>query len=348
MVKSVLPDSAELDALFAPARHSRALLLAVSGGPDSMALLRLAAFWRDAGGAPPLHVATVDHGLRTEARAEAGQVAAAAAAVGLPHRLLVWQGVKPAARLQEAAREARYRLLAAHAEECGADMLMLAHHRDDQAETVLFRLLRGSGVDGLGSMRMLVRVGPLTLFRPFLDWPKARLVEICSALGQDFVDDPSNRDPRFARSGLRALAPSLAAQGLDAAALARLAGRAARASDALAGRAQTVALSLARPGEAGAQEWLDATPLRAEPEEIVLRVLGILLASAAGDGLRATRLRLDRLEQLTGKVIRALRDAAPLAATLAGARITLNAKGHLKLRPEGSRTRGLGAARRAR
>lgn len=184
------PAAPDAGALFAPLADARGLLLAVSGGPDSMALLALADEWRRDHDAP-VFVATVEHGLRPGSRAEAHAVAAACAARGLPHALLEWQGDKPATGLPAAARAARYDLLARHALEIGADTLVTAHHADDQAETVLMRLTRGSGPAGLAGMAALAPLpgfesAGLRLARPLLGAPKADLVALCRTRGLAF------------------------------------------------------------------------------------------------------------------------------------------------------------------
>lgn len=150
---------AEAARWFADLSACKALVLAASGGPDSTALCLLAARWRATlTDGPALLAVTVDHGLRPEARREAGAVKRFAAALGIPHRTLHWTGLKPETGLQEAARAARYRLLAAAAHRVGARHILTAHTLDDQAETVLFRLARGSGLAGLGAM---ARISPL-------------------------------------------------------------------------------------------------------------------------------------------------------------------------------------------
>ena len=333
---AALASPAEIARLLAPAKGARAIVLAVSGGPDSMAMLRLAAQWRAGGGAPPLFAATVDHGLRRDARAEAESVARWAAAQGLPHQILTWTGPKPKTRLQEKARDARYALLEAHAGAIGADFLMLGHHLDDQAETVLFRLLRGTGVDGLAGMEPLSPRGGLTLFRPLLLTPKTRLVALCKALKQPFIDDPSNDDPRFARTGLRKLAPLLAEEGLDAAALARLAARALRARDAIAHFTRDMMSRLdTEKTPVGLRASL--APLRDAPDEIALRVIGGLAANAAAPG---QAVRLEGLERLCAGLLPALAGRQRFRATLAGVELTLDAAARLTLAREKPRKRG--------
>ena len=191
-------------------RSAGPVLLAVSGGPDSSALMQAAAAL---GGA--VQVATVDHGLRPGSGAEADAVGRAAARLGLPHATLRWAGSKPGRGLQEAARTARYALLCAHAEAIGAGLVLTGHTRDDQAETVLMRLAAGSGTAGLAGMRAERVLAPgIVLGRPFLHLPKAILTAWCEARGIPYLRDPSNADLRFARGRLRATWPALEREGL--------------------------------------------------------------------------------------------------------------------------------------
>ena len=198
---------ARIEALFAPLARAKGLLLAASGGPDSTALLLMAARWAEQPDRPPVAAATVDHAMREGSRAEAEAVGGLARRLGLVHHLIEWRGLKPRSRIQERAREARYRLLGACAERIGADVVVTAHHADDQAETVIFRLLRGSGIAGLRGMEEHRGArGALTLARPLLGLRKAELIAFCEACGEPFANDPSNEDPRFARTALRRLA----------------------------------------------------------------------------------------------------------------------------------------------
>ncbi len=328
-----------------PGTPYRSAVLAVSGGPDSTALMGCAALL-DA--AIPLLVATVDHGLRPGSRAEAEGVADLAARFGLPHRILSWTGPKPAARLQAAARAERYRLLAALADEAGADLVLTAHTRDDQAETVLMRLCAGSGPAGLAGMapaRVLHGPGPVrvTLGRPFLDVPKARLVTTCEAHGWPFVRDPSNADPRFGRARLRRLLPLLAEEGLSAERLARLAGRLRRDEAALAQAAAAAFHDLQRTAPSGKTDpagegrlVLDGPGLAALPEAVALRVAGLGLEAIGGHG---PALRLERLERvLLGEVLPALRAGTACRRTVAGLLLTARG-GRLVLEPEPPRRR---------
>lgn len=176
----------------------RPFALAVSGGPDSMALMRLAA------GLKPV-VFTVDHGLRPESAGEAAQVGAWARALGLSHEVLRWEGEKPKAGIQEAARAARYRLMTEAAGRVGPRSLLTGHTLDDQIETVVMRRGKGSGPTGLAGMPSQSEIGEaVRLVRPLLATRKAALVAWLGSLGQAFILDPSNADLRFDRGRLRA------------------------------------------------------------------------------------------------------------------------------------------------
>ncbi|MCJ2017011.1 tRNA lysidine(34) synthetase TilS [Methylobacterium sp. E-065] len=300
------------------------VLLAVSGGPDSSALMHAAA----ALGAT-VQVATVDHGLRPDARAEAEGVAAAARALGLPHAILAWADAKPGTGLQAAARAARYRLLAAHAAAIGAARVLTGHTLDDQAETVLMRLAAGSGPAGLAGMRVERALAPgISLGRPFLALPKAALVAWCEARGIPYLRDPSNADPRFARGRLRAAWPILEREGLTPARLARLAERAARDEAALCIAADK-ALEAACLSADGPALRLDGTVLAALPDAIVLRCLDRALTRAG-----AAPRRLERLETLVlGWLLPALRGRVAVRRSLAGFLIATEPAGTVSLAP---------------
>lgn len=337
-------DDAERDTLFTPFLKYDAVLLAVSGGPDSTALAHLAAAWaavRAAQGlpAPRLVVATVDHSLRPEAAREAEAVAALCARLGLAHSILVWRGAKPLSGIQEAARAERYALLLHAARAQGIEALALAHTLDDQAETVLFRLARGSGLTGLGAMRPESRREDMVLLRPFLGVPKARLVGTLRQAGISFVEDPSNTDPRFTRPRLRALAPLLAAEGLDAGRLALLASRAARAEAALLAGVEQAAqdLSLAPWGPDGPVQ-LDLAGFKRLPEEIGLRLLGRAVDFKGHEGPA----ELAKLEALFAHLAAATTvEPAAFRRTLAGALVAIRGRVlSVSAAPERGKSRG--------
>src|SRR5207245_7672900 len=183
---------------------------------DSVALMWLAARWRGARKRGPRLIAvTVDHGLRPEAAREAREVKQLARSLGLPHRTLRWTGPKPKTGLPAAARDARYRLLAQAARAHGATHILTAHTRDDQAETLLMRMARGSGLAGLAAMARQAKREGVILARPFLQVSKSRLVATLTRAKVGFAIDPSNRDLHFTRPRFRALMPALAAEGCD-------------------------------------------------------------------------------------------------------------------------------------
>jgi len=179
------------------------LAVAVSGGPHSLALALLARHWVGAHGGRLVGL-VADHGLRAESAAEANGVAALLAGLGIPVRLLPL-GLAPGPALHDRARAARLAALLAAAEAEGAPWLLLGHHRGDQAETLAFRALRGSGPDGLAGMAP-ARVGPGALvLRPLLGMAPAMLEAVCAEAGLPPVRDASNADPRFLRARLRAV-----------------------------------------------------------------------------------------------------------------------------------------------
>jgi tRNA(Ile)-lysidine synthase len=346
--------TAETAALFAGLAAAPALLLAVSGGPDSTALMLLAARWRATlAQGPSLVAATVDHRLRPESAAEARAVGELAERLQIPHRILHWTGAKPCTGLQEAARMARYRLLAAAARSAGAAHVLTGHTLDDQAETVLLRLASGSGLTGLGAMaretpleesgeqdrrqqhaRPARRQSPLWIVRPLLDLPKARLLATLDAAGLASADDPSNRDPRFTRARLRQLIPMLAEEGLNPRRLARLARRLRRADAALE--------SFVDAAERADPAWKHAAPIRLDaesfirrPAEVAIRLLGRAIARVADE----QPARLGRLESLYEALAAAALAPRPrIRRTLAGALITL-AAGTLSIERAPPRTR---------
>lgn len=288
------------------------LAVAVSGGADSMALVLLAAHWAKKRGGEVMAL-SVDHGLRPDSAAEAERVGGWLAAQGIAHRILAWTGEKPRADLQAAAREARYRLLGEACAELGILHLLLAHHQDDQAETLLLRLGRGSGLGGLSAMALERPTAWGRLLRPLLTVPRARLEATLRERGQDWINDPSNANPAFARVRLRRLAPVLAAEGLSAERLAATARSLARAQDAVDAMVAEAAARHVVLDPAGYAR-LNPVALSRLPDEVGLRLLARLLLSLGGE---AHTPRLERLERL----YEGLRSGLETARTLAGCRI---------------------------
>lgn len=256
------------------------IAVAVSGGADSTALALLADGWaREQGGRAT--ALTVDHGLRPESAAEARAVGVALAPLAIAHDILTWTGDKPETGIQAAAREARYRLLEGWCRRKGVLHLLLAHHREDQAETVLLRLGSASGIDGLCGMPAIAERRHIRLLRPLLTVPGDRLRATLKARGAGWIDDPSNRNPDFQRVRIRTLMPALAGAGLGGARIAASARRLARARAALEAVTAELAAQAVTLHPAGFA-CVDAAALRAAPTEIGLRLLSQILRCIGG------------------------------------------------------------------
>lgn len=284
------------------------LAVAVSGGPDSMALALLADDWARARGGTVLAL-TVDHALRPEAAIEAAMVGRWLGAIRIEHRTLRHQGTKPASRIQETARHIRYELLVAACRAEGILHLLLAHHRDDQAETVALRLAAGSGDGGLAGMAGQRETAGPRLLRPLLDVPRDQLAATVRARGQPSITDPSNADRRYQRVRLRQ-------DGVDADELLARAGKAAaarvEAEHALAAAAAEL-VWVAPEGYA----LLDGAGMARLPSNVGLALLANLLRMIGSAGPYGPR----------GEAVARLADASRgwsrgmPGATLAGCRI---------------------------
>ena len=330
--------------LFADWKAAPAIVLAVSGGPDSIALMWLAARWRSTlARGPRLIAVTVDHGLRAEAASEARDVKRLARTLDLTHRTMRWTGEKPKTGLPAAARCARYRLLAQAARASGATHILTAHTRDDQAETLLMRLLRGSGISGLAAMARESERDGVLLARPFLHVSKSQLVATLKKAKIGFADDPTNRDTSFTRPRLRAIMPVLAAEGGDTRNLARLASRLARANQAVEvlvdGAERYLALRDREATRAGFDastfdaSTFDAKAFAAMPEEIRLRLLKRAIDRFGHEGpaeLGKVEALLAALDQAGAKQGKKRRPR--LKQTLAGALVSLS-DGRIRVEP---------------
>jgi tRNA(Ile)-lysidine synthase len=290
----------EIDRIFAPLADAPLIALAVSGGADSLALLVAVDRWRRRGGKKPsVVVLTVDHRLRKGSHNEALAVQRIARARGIKAGVLTRQGTRPSSDIEAAARGARYRLLVDACREARATHLVVAHHRDDLAETFLLRLKRGAGVFGLAAMRPSLPLGDVTLVRPFLRVPRARLTATTAAAKLTPVDDPMNADPRFDRARMRGLLPMLAAEGIDPAQLADTAMRLAEAAEAI-DVAATALLAEAVEADAIAVGWLTVAPFAAAARAVLLRALWRLLVAVGGDDYPP---RHDRLASLADALL---------------------------------------------
>lgn len=295
--------------------------LAVSGGSDSTALMVLFAEWlHREGRAAGLHtVLTIDHGLRPESVSEARAVAAQAARLGFHHATLAWEGRKPQTGIQAAARRMRYRVMGDYMRANDIATLLTGHTQDDRVETLLMRLARGSGLDGLAGMAPHLHFSDLGLtsagmdklqiIRPLLDVPRARLRASLQQRGLAWIDDPSNLSPEFERPRLRAARAHLDDLGLTDAMLALSARRLLRARRAL----DHVVQEFCSP-DAGAVRvdpcgyfTIDRARLQAAEEEIRLRVLGRVIAAAGGSHEWVS---LAKLEAIAASLFASRGDAA--------------------------------------
>ncbi|MGE4061762.1 MAG: tRNA lysidine(34) synthetase TilS [Rhodospirillaceae bacterium] len=278
-------------------RPGARLATAVSGGADSMALVLLLARWARENNAT-VHALTVDHALRDAAADEARQVAAWLAPLDIPHTTLRWaEGVAyrgRASSAQAVARDARYRLMMDWCMANGCSHLFVAHHADDQAETFLLRLARGSGVDGLAAMTPLVERGGIRLARPLLAVPKDRLVAYLRDIGQPWIEDPSNHDPNYGRTRLRAARTILEREGLSSGRLLATADHMRRARAALDYYVGELLARACTWDEYGVGR-VDLGQFLAAPEEIGLRGLARVLMTAGGQVYRPRFERLLRL-----------------------------------------------------
>lgn len=247
---------------------SSKIALAVSGGPDSMALAYCVKRW----GLRDCVALIVEHGLRPESAEEAACVRTRLLDMGVAAEILPWTHGDLSGRIHEIAREARYGLLFAACRRLGAGDLLLAHHSGDQAETVLMRLAKGSGIDGLAGIPPQQEREGIRLVRPFLGLTKERLIATCDAAKIAYVTDPSNASAKYARGRLRKILPLLEAEGLSVGNLTMLATRAREAKEAL-GFVTAEFLKTAARAEIGGTVCLKRQSLRDIPRAIALRAL---------------------------------------------------------------------------
>ncbi len=297
---------------FGPFERRPVVAVAVSGGADSMGAAVLVHDWANALSGRAIAV-VVDHGLRPESSDEAALVRRRLSEMGIESVALSWTGEKPSSNLQSAARQARYRLLAEYCAEQGILNLVLGHHQEDQAETFLMRLSRGSGLYGLAAMTLLQEQPDYRVLRPLLTLPKARLVRTLEMRGIEWVEDPSNRNLKYERTRFRTLLPALAPEGLPASKLAETAqrlGEARTGAEAAVSRALARSVSVHPAGIA----LVDPAPLQALPKDIALRCLARILTTFSGGDYGP---RLERLDSLYGKISAGL----TTGATLSGCRL---------------------------
>ncbi|MGF7162202.1 tRNA(Ile)-lysidine synthase [Rhodoligotrophos appendicifer] len=328
------PEAADLlggvERRFAELAGTSHIALAVSGGPDSLAMLALVDAWRSHRDdtAPRLTVLTVDHGLRPESAAEASSVKRQVEGRGLAHVTLRWEGRRAGGGVQEAARAARYQLMLDWCGQNGASHLLVAHTRDDQAETILMRLAHGSGVDGLAGMAASTNRGAVVILRPLLDVSRAGLGRVLQGTKLVAALDPSNDDPKYERVRMRRLLPCIESAGVTTAAIARTARRMAEASAALEEVAAGI-IAASCSLHAGGFVVIEPEKLAVAPREIIRRVLEKALRVVGG---------LDHppRHDAVMAVADQLRGGVEIATTLAGCRL-MTRRGHLFVAREWAR-----------
>jgi tRNA(Ile)-lysidine synthase len=290
-----------------------ALVVALSGGGDSMALALLADDWcRRHGGT--LTALTVDHGLRAGSDAEALAVGGWLETAGIRHRILAWDGDKPATGIQAAARAARYRLLADWARGAGAGHILVAHNLEDQAETFLMRAAQGAGMYGLAGMAPVSRRSGVAIHRPLLGVSGARLRQTLTQRRQQWIEDPSNSNPAFQRTHMRQLVALLGHRGMPATRLAALAGHFRAARTHLDGLAEAL-IAGAVICHAGGYCELQTEALGRAPAMVAIHALRQLLGEIGGRDYPAGGAKLER------GMRRLLDSGDERAFTLAGCRV---------------------------
>jgi tRNA(Ile)-lysidine synthase len=306
--------------------------VAVSGGGDSLALMHLLRDWAKRRGAAPPVVLTVDHGLQEDSSAHARDVMRWARKAGLKAHALRWKGAKPKGDVEAQARDARYRLMAQWCQAHGIDALYVGHTRDDQAETFLLRLARGSGLDGLAAMRAVSPCpadAAVSLVRPLMDLEREALRAHLTGRGQEWIEDPMNGDPRFSRVRVREALASLGSAGLTAARIADAAAHLGRARQALDAVTEAVLRRACRVQDNAI--LIEADALVAAPREVGLRALARVLMTVSGQPYRP---RFERLERLFDRIAQRRLGGG---CTLHGCKIAPQRGDLIKISPETGR-----------
>ncbi len=303
---AALNEAALFDTRFSKLSAFDGLVIAVSGGADSLALLHLLSKWRQRQtdrnhSTPEFKVATVDHGLRVEAQQEATFVAEQAKALGFEHVTLTWDGDKPASGVQEAARHARYDLMAAFGVQSWPDKrvaIVTAHTLDDQIETFWMRLARGSGLEGLTAMsdaRLLETHANVTLVRPLLKVARSELLHVLQARKLSWVEDPSNADETYERVRWRKAQATLEQLGLTQDSLALTLSRLARAEAALEDTLETFSRAVKLQLHDGMFSTFDLMPYQSASEELRVRFLSRLIGAYGGQAMPPRLVKVEAL-----------------------------------------------------
>ena len=281
--------SAVMDALWATNGRPNKMAVATSGGADSLCLALLANKWAQEHRVK-LYGLTVDHGLRKESAQEACFVHDVLSAHEIEHTTLVWEGKKPKTRVEEKAREERYRLLLSWCKAHHVPVLLIAHHQDDQAETFFLRLIRSSGVDGLSGMQPQILRDGIQIWRPFLAFSRKQIQDTMkNVFHQVWVEDPSNQSQEYERVRLRQFQENFDALGLTTAAVALSAKRLLRARMALEQVAQDFWTERVLRHEGGFI-FIDRRDFASLSEEIALRILAKAFMYVAENQARMSQL----------------------------------------------------------
>lgn len=306
--------------------HETAVAVGVSGGGDSMALLHMVSQWAmQQGRQMTVHALTVDHGLRPESRAEAEQIGEWVKSWPcVKHHILQWDHAngKPQSSVMESARAARYALMNDYCRANHIQTLCIAHHADDQIETFLFRLAKGSGLDGLSGMDENVFFNDLRLYRPLLKQTHADLIHYCQANDIRWVEDPSNHNVSYARPRLRKTRAILEKEGLNGKRLQTTVTRLGRAAEALNHYTQLAyAETVAEYNNKAEIHWAALTKYH---EEIIIRVMQKTL-SAIGETQSGYPPKLERIETMVPQFLSG--QLRGKSATLHGCVISLSKTG---------------------
>jgi tRNA(Ile)-lysidine synthase len=269
------------------------LAVAFSGGADSTAMVLLAARWVKRRGGK-VSAVTVDHGLRQASAAEAKLAQLRIKALGIDGTILRWKNSQPSSGIQNAARKARYELMSSWCRRKGILHLLLAHHQEDQAETMLHRLGRQTGADGLAGMARIRETADVRLLRPCLNVSRNRLQALVEAQGLEWVEDPSNQDPAYARVRLRNLLPALEVEQISPVALGGTALRLAEIRQSMENQAALVLAKSAEMSSLGYARIGSAAIIDTE-REIARRILERLLGTVGGNLYPARRHAADHL-----------------------------------------------------
>lgn len=290
-----------------------AIAVAVSGGADSMALAILVGAWARRRGGTAVGL-TVDHRLRPESGQEARRVKSWLRRYGLDHHVLPWDGPRPRSAIEAAAREARYALLNGWCRRHGVLHLVLAHHREDQAETFLMRLARGSGPTGLAAMPAITDTAHGRILRPLLPVSRGRLRRTLQHRGQPWIEDPSNQDVGFTRAKIRRSMPQLSAAGLAAEAITATT---AKMAEARAGLEAATASLLAEAVEIypTGHARISTDPFRRAPRTVALPALAATVTCIGGRAYGPRTERLDRLYEAIQS------EGRPRGRTLSGCQV---------------------------